>query len=150
MAYRFHCRECDSDTWVKNIDELFKKHTDSSGRFICHKCKSTDTYIHKSNDLQEPGEIWERWIKGVIRINTEYPTYFPYVFLIADKEDGDINGWQCNYYKDLRSQGGRLKPGAGPGGSPVLAVEDLFHILRHLLEVGVLTKQDVLDRISQM
>jgi hypothetical protein len=150
MAYWFHCRECSSDTWTANIVDLFNNHTNASGRFVCSNCKSTDTYIYKRSELREPGEIWERWIKGAIRIDSESETYSPYVFLTADTEDGDITGLHFNYYKDLRPQGGRLKSGAGPGGGPVLGVEDIFHILRHIIEIGALTKQDAEHRISQM
>ena len=46
-----------------------------------------------SSPLQEKGEIWERWIKGIIRIKTDYETYSPYIFLTADTEDGQVNGF---------------------------------------------------------
>ncbi|MCX7001352.1 MAG: hypothetical protein NT106_13825 [Candidatus Sumerlaeota bacterium] len=149
MAYTFKCRECSSNTWTANIVELFENYTNASGRFVCPNCKSTDTYIYKKSKLQEPGDFWERWIKGVIRIKTEYETYSPYIFLTAGSEDGDISDLHFNYYKDLRPQGGLLKPGAGPGGGPVLGVNDLFYVLRHLVKLGVLTKDYIVRRISK-
>ena len=85
--------------------------------------------------------MWTRWIKGVIPI--EKASYFPYVFLTADSEDGPVKGLHFHYYKDTRPTGGKLKHGHGPGGPPVLGVKDVFVIVKHLLNCGILNAEDV-------
>ena len=30
-------------------------------------CNSDDTFIFRESKLQEEGEVWQRWIKGVIK-----------------------------------------------------------------------------------
>jgi hypothetical protein len=100
-----------------------------------------NTFIYRSSDTQE-GETWERWIKGVIRIDSGQPTYCPYIFLTADTEDGPITGLHFNYYKDTRAlPNGKLKHGHGPGGAPVLDVDDLFTILRQLVSDEIVPKE---------
>jgi hypothetical protein len=152
MAYDVKCRACRSETWATNIVELFNNHTNSDGRFICSKCSGTDTFIYRISDLQEgPDETWERWIKGVIKIDSGIPTYSPYIFLTADSEDGSITGLHFHYYKDTRSQpGGRLKHGHGPGGPPVLSIDDLFTILQHLVSQGIISKDKVRDFAARL
>jgi hypothetical protein len=142
MAYQIKCKSCGADTWAGNVVDLFTDCANSQGRFVCSKCKGVDTFIHRISALQEgPDEFWERWIKGVIRIDSGYATYSPYIFLTSDTEDGPITGLHFNYYKDTRSQaGGRLKHGHGPGGAPVLGTDDLFTILRHLVASGIISK----------
>lgn len=152
MAYEVKCRTCEASTWATNIIELLKGHTNQEGRFVCSKCVGTDTFIHRISDLQEgPDEKWERWIKGVILIDSGIETYCPYIFLTADSKNGSITGLHFHYYKDTRAQpGGRLKHGHGPGGPPVLAIDDLFHILEHLVAQGILPKQRVDDFASRL
>jgi hypothetical protein len=147
MAYDLKCRTCDTRTWAGNIVDLLKDHTNESGRFVCSKCSGTDTFIFRSSVLQEgPEETWERWIKGVIRIDSRIETYSPYIFLTADLEDGPVTGLHFHYYKDTRAQpGGRLKHGHGPGGPPVLEIDALFNILEHLVTQGILPKERVRD-----
>jgi len=96
-----------------------------------------------SSPLQEKGEIWERWIKGIIRIKTDYETYSPYIFLTADTEDGQVNGIHFNYYKDTRSQGGRLKHGHGPGGASVLNKAELLVLLEKLILFGCISVAEI-------
>jgi len=68
-----------------NIVDRLKNHTNQCGRFVCSKCSGIDTSIYRISDLQEgPAEKWERWIKGVIQIDSGFETYCPYVFLTAD------------------------------------------------------------------
>jgi hypothetical protein len=145
MAYDFKCRSCRTTTSAGNIIDLFTTHTNPNGRFVCPKCMRTDTFIYRISDLQEgPEEKWERWIKGVIRIDSGIPTYSPYVFLTADSEDGPITGLHFHYYKDTRTQtSGRFKHGHGPGGPPVLGIDDMFTILAHLVSDGALAKEKV-------
>lgn len=145
MGYDFKCRSCQQITWAANIVDLLNVYTDPHGRFVCPQCGQTDTFIYRISKLQEgPEEHWERWIKGVIRIDSGIPTYSPYVFLTADFEDGPITGLHFHYYKDTRTHpGGRLKHGHGPGGPPVLGIEDIFTIIEHLIQNGVLTKERI-------
>jgi hypothetical protein len=147
MAYDVKCRGCNAHTAVGNIVDLLKDHTNQSGRFVCSKCSGTDTFIYRISALQEgPEQKWERWIKGVIPIDSGIETYSPYVFLTADSEDGPVTGLHFHYYKDTRAQpGGRLKHGHGPGGPPVLGIDGLFCILEHLVTQGILPKERVRD-----
>ncbi len=78
MAYDVKCRSCDAVTSAGNIIGLLKDHTNRSGRFVCSKCSGTDTFIYRISDLQEgPEEKFERWIKGVIPIDSGIETYSP-------------------------------------------------------------------------
>ena len=78
MGYDVKCRTCTAHTWAPNIVDLFNGHTDENGRFVCSKCSGLDTFIYRISDLQEgPEDKWERWIKGVIRIDAGSATYFP-------------------------------------------------------------------------
>jgi hypothetical protein len=145
MAYDIKCRTCGAITWPGNIVDLFQDCTNDKGRFVCSECGSVDTFIYRTSDTQE-GETWERWIKGVMRIDTGIPTYSPYIFLTSDAEDAPINGLHFNYYKDTRAMpNGKLKHGHGPGGAPVLHVDDLFTILRQLVSDEIVSK----ERLSQ-
>ena len=145
MGYDVKCRACDAHTWAGNVVDLFSSHTNENGRFVCSKCSGIDTFIYRISDLQEgPEEKWERWIKGVIRIDSGIPTYSPYIFLTADSEGGSVTGLHFHYYKDTRDQpGGRLKHGHGPGGPPVLGINDLFLIIEYLVVHGILPKEQV-------
>lgn len=144
MGYDIQCRECKTTTWAGNIVDLLTNHTDPGGRFVCAQCQGTDTFIYRESKLQEEGEVWHRWIKGVICVYTGIPTYSPYIFLTADAEDGPITGLHFHYYKDTRShKNGRLKHGHGPGGPPVLGTTDLFPIIEHLVSAGVLSRAEI-------
>jgi hypothetical protein len=141
MAYDIKCRDCETITRSWNVVDLFRDCTNEKGRFVCSKCEGMNTFIYRSSDTQE-GDTWERWIKGVIRIDSGIPTYSPYIFLTADSEEGPINGLHFNYYKDTRTMpNGKLKHGHGPGGAPVLAVDDLFTILHRLVADEIVSKE---------
>ena len=150
MAYKIQCRSCKKDTWAANIVDLLKEHTDPLGHFICANCDDTDTYIYRESTLQENGEVWERWIKGVIQIDSGIETYCPYVFLTADSEDGRPTGLHFHYYKDTRPQGGNLKHGHGPGGPPVLGINDMFTILEHLVAIRAVSADDIRDFANRL
>lgn len=142
MAYDIQCRRCRQYTYASNIVDLLKKHTNVKDKFVCQYCQSDDTFIYRKSNLQEDGEIWERWIKSVIQIDTGIETYSPYIFLTADSEEAQPNGLHFHYYKDTRSKpNGRLKHGHGPGGPPVLDIENLFTILEHLVTSNILKKE---------
>lgn len=143
-GYDIQCRKCKQLTWAVNIVDLLKEHVDAAGRFVCAHCGNTDTFIYRESPLQEEGEFWQRWVKGVIQIDSGIETYSPYIFLTADSEDGELTGLHVHYYKDTRSfPKGRLKHGHGPGGPPVLYNHDLFTIIEHLVTIGVVSKEEV-------
>lgn len=144
MAYDIECRTCRQHTWASNIVVLLNNHTSENGRFICQNCKSDDTFIFRESKLQEEGEVWQRWIKGVIKIETGILTYSPYIFLTADSKETNPNGLHFHYFKDTRSQGkGKLKHGHGPGGPPVLDIKDMFTIIKQLVSLNLIAKEDV-------
>jgi hypothetical protein len=144
MSYDIECRACKQHTWAKNIVDLLDQHWSEQGRFVCTHCTGTDTFIFRESGLQENGETWARWIKGVIRIDSGIETYSPYIFLTANAEDGEPTGLHFHYYKDTRAYpNGKLKHGHGPGGPPVLGVGDMFAIIEQLVRCGVLSKEVV-------
>ena len=151
MGYTIQCRSvnCKKETWATNIVTLIKDHTDKDGKIKCLSCGSADAYIYQESKLQEKGEIWKRFVKGVIPITTDFETYTPYVFLTAQKEDGEIDGIHFNYYKDTRNEGGRLKHGHGPGGAPVFSKGELFQLLNKLIAYGCLTEEEILDLVNK-
>ena len=117
MTWRIKCNsKCGKETWAGNIDELIKNHRDSDGWFLCECGKHG--HIEKSFDLQEPGETWEPYLRGIIPLGKRKDTYQPFVFLVSYKPNGPVNDIWFSYYKDTRPTGGRLKLGYGPGGPP--------------------------------
>jgi hypothetical protein len=131
MPYDIQCQKCKGHTWAGNIVDLIKEHTNAQGRFLCAHCGEVDTFIYRESQLQEEGETWERWIKGVILIDSGINTYSPYIFLTANSEDGEATGLHFHYYKDTRShKNGSLKHDHGPGGPPVLHKNDLSSLSR--------------------
>ena len=155
MPYEIQCRDCVKTTWVANIVDLIKNHIQSgSGKFICSHCSGKDTFIYRESKLNEKSddgtpEVWERWIKGVMTVDSGFETYCPYIFLTADSEDSQPNGLHFHYYKDTRTQeGGKLKHGHGPGGPPVLPIEDILLIIRHLIINGFLSKGKIINFIE--
>lgn len=137
---------CKKYTHAKNIVDLIDNHTDENGFFICEHCKnSNDTYIYKESDIQERDDSWERWLRGIIKIDSGVKTYSPYVFFIDDtkKDKPEEFRFQFQYYKDTRSDGGKIKHGHGPGGGPVLEIENLLYIIKHLIKIGSLSVKDI-------
>ncbi len=132
MTWEIQCStpSCGS-TKAKNIVDLLDHHTDQNGWFYCGKCKRHD-FIEKSFDLQEPGETWEPYLRGALRLGDEKDTYQPFVFLVSYKPNGTPTDIWFSYYKDLRGSGGKLKLGYGPGGPPVLATTQLAALVQRL------------------
>lgn len=151
MAYDIECRSCRQHTWAGNIVDLLRDCMDERGKFVCQHCGGTDTFIYRKSKLQEEGEVWERWIKGVIRIDSGIETYCPYIFLTADSEDGEPTSLHFHYYKDTRSKpNGRLKHGHGPGGPPVLDNKHLFLIIDRLVSLGILSKEEIKSFVDRL
>lgn len=144
MAYEITCRTCRKQSIASEIVELVQHHINENGQFLCSHCGSIETHIYRESDLQEKGRKWKRWVKGIVIVGSDEPTYVPYIFLTASAEDLPPNGLHFHYYKDTRSEpGGKLKHGHGPGGPPVLEITDLFKILERLIAIGVISRNAV-------
>lgn len=141
---------CRKPTKAWDIVDLIENHTEKNGKIKCTECGSTNASILQESKLQERGENWKRYIKGVIRIKTDVETYHPYIFLTASEENGEIDGIHFNYYKDTRNEGGRLKHGHGPGGAPVFSKGELFQLLDKLNDYGCISKNDMLGFVNKM
>jgi hypothetical protein len=118
MAWPIKCADtkCGMDTRAANIVDLVSKHRDPGGWFICASCGKRG-YIEKRFDLQEPGEVWEPFLRGIVLLGSPEDTYQPFVFLVSSAKNGLPDSVWFSYYKDLRKGGGRLKLGYGPRGS---------------------------------
>ena len=146
MAYIIQCGDskCNSKTGTENIVDLKRNHCDEQGWFLCGHCGSRG-YVHKKFELQEGGNPWEPYLKGIIQPRSYSDTagYQPFAFLVSgspEKEPDDI--WFA-YYKDFREQGGKLKVGYGPGGPPVFYITDMLDFVAQLVERGCLTADQV-------
>jgi hypothetical protein len=150
MGWEIKCNDtsCKKVTWAANIVDLISNHRDDSGWFLCQCGKPG--YIEKSFELQEPGEVWEPYLRGIIPLGDPEDTYQPFIFLVSYEPNGDPNDLWFSYYKDLRASGGRLKLGYGPGGPPVLGISSMLKLLRHLVEVGCITLDEIVGAISKM
>ena len=150
MGYWIECSQGCEDTgaWAQNIVDLLDNYRDSEDWFLCN-CGARG-YIRKSYELQEPGETWEPILKGAIRLGGPDDTYQPFVFLAGYKTDNVVDDVWFAYYKDLRSTGGRLKQGHGPGGPPVLGKDSVLELVLQLVLKGCIEPDEirkVLDRI---
>jgi hypothetical protein len=144
MGYKIDCDACKISSWASNIVELIENHLDRNNMLKCSNCGASGAFIYKTSETQSNQGPWERWVKGIIRIdyNDEYSKdYHPYVFLIHHGESphGKIDSVQISYYKDHRKIGGALKHGHGPGGTPVLDLIDVSNIHQKLIEIGVVS-----------
>ena len=95
-------------------------------------------------DLQEGGEPWKPYLKGIIQPNGYGDgVYQPFAFLTSESPDEDSSAIWFTYYKDMRKQGGRLKMGYGPGGPPVFEAEDVVDFVAQMIERGCLEAGEV-------
>jgi len=142
MGWLIKCTnaQCGQETWAENIIDLIANHRDSNGWFLC-RCGARG-YIEKNFELQESGETWKPYLRGIISLGHPDQTYQPFVFLVSYEPDGPANDVWFSYYKDLRPAGGRLKLGYGPGGPPVLGKEDVLRLVKHLVEIGCVTREE--------
>lgn len=147
MGWQIKCiANCGRESWAANIVDLIHKHRDSSGWFLCSCGKQG--YIEKRFALQEVGEVWEPYLRGAIPLGEESDTYHPFVFLVSYEPNGEVKDVWFSYYKDLRSSGGRLKLGYGPGGPPVLGKLVLLDLLNQLIKVECLKPSDVIKAVN--
>jgi hypothetical protein len=143
MGWLIKCTNirCGKETWAGNVVDLITSHRDRDGWFLC-QCGSHG-YIKKSFAIQEPGETWEPYLRGIIPLGNPDDTYQPFIFLVSYEPNGAANSLWFSYYKDLRASGGRLKLGYGPGGPPVLGKESVLQLLRQLRNIGCLTHDEI-------
>ncbi|MFH1131206.1 MAG: hypothetical protein V1754_07715 [Pseudomonadota bacterium] len=143
MGWLIKCTDtkCGMQTWAGNIVDLINDHLDSAGWLLCQCGKHG--YVEKSFELQESGETWEPYLRGIIPLGSPKDTYQPFVFLVSYEPSGPVNDIWFSYYKDLRATGGRLKLGYGPGGPPVLGKEDVLRLLRQLRDIGCFTREEI-------
>ena len=144
MGWSIKCSDskCSEFTWAKNIYDLIQNHTVKDGWFICSEC-GKHGYIEKHFKLQEPGKTWHPYLKGIISLGDEGDTYQPFVFLVSyDPMDKPKDVW-FSYYTDLRSSGGRLKLGYGPGGPPILNSSSIVYLLQRLIELKYISAKQI-------
>lgn len=149
MGWSIQCnnQDCKEYTWASNIVDLIDNHTNSQGWFVCGSCGASG-FIEKKFDLQEPGNTWEPYLRGAIRLGDPDDTYQPFVFMVSYEPDGKVNDIWFSYYKDLRETGGRLKLGYGPGGPPVLGTDQLLSLLKTLMELGLIDKKRIVELMA--
>lgn len=138
------CPDCNTKSRAWTIVDLIRDYRTATDRLCCPSCRA-DAYVQRSSHLQERGAVWERWIKGVIPVTTDAPSFTPYVFLTAASPTGPVSALHFNYYKDTRSEvGGRLKHGHGPGGAPVLTKGEFLTLIGRLVIDGIFTHAEVM------
>ncbi len=149
MSWKIKCTDssCGKQSWADNIVDLIANHRDGEGWLLCACGKHG--YIAKSFGLQEPGEVWEPYLRGAILLGKADDTYQPFAFLVSYEPNGEVTDIWFSYYKDLRGSGGRLKLGYGPGGPPVLDKASFLSLLSKLVATQCLTKQEVVRAVEK-
>ena len=141
MAWHINCNDrgnCGRTTGASNIVVLIDHHRNEDGYFQCGHCGSSG-YIEKTFRLQEPGETWNPYLKGIIRLgDSPDDTYQPFVFLVSNQPEEPPSQLWFSYYKDTRPSGGKLKLGYGPGGPPVLSASRVAQLVVELRQLNVL------------
>lgn len=145
MGWLIECNteSCDQKTWAQNIDVLLYNHRDPQGWFVCQCGKSTG-FIKKEFSLQEDGEFWAPFLRGAIKLGEKDNTYQPFVFMVSYESAGPVTDLWFSYYKDTRGiyPNGRLKLGYGPGGPPVLGMDQVYQLLNALAGCGMASRAD--------
>jgi hypothetical protein len=145
MAYPIDCPTCGAKSRAKDIVDLIKRHCSERHMIRCLKCGSDEAGIPRTSALQERGQVWQRFVRGIVPVRTASETYSPYVSLLSREATGEIDMVQISYYKDVRRRGGKLKHGHGPGGTPVLSKKQLLGLVADLREVGVLSTAEIIQ-----
>ncbi len=149
MSWTIDCCDpkCGNKTLAKNIVDLIDNHRNEDGWFKCSTCGGLG-YIEKRFNLQEPGETWEPYLKGIVPLGESGDTYQPFVFLVSYKPNENPNDAWFSYYKDTRQLGGRLKLGYGPGGPPVLGETQIIELVKTMVQRGCLDPEKLLHAIK--
>jgi hypothetical protein len=127
MAWTITCSKCNAKTVKWNIVDLIGSGTEGIKWFECELCGEPG-WIEKRFNLQETGATWDPYLHGVIKLGRAGETHQPFAFLVSRSKVREITSVWIGYYKDLRASGGRLKMGYGPGGPPVLSVENMENL----------------------
>lgn len=148
MPWTIKCSDptCTRYTGATNIVDLIDQHRDDQGWFLCSCGKKG--YIVKSFKLQEVGQIWEPYLKGIIALGDEDETYQPFVFNVSYTPESHPDSVWFSYYKDLREEGGILKMGYGPGGPPVLHKDSILELIKQLVTLQIISKEEVEKAIA--
>lgn len=148
MGWSIKCHKdsCTEQTRAYNIVDLIQNHRGKDGWIKCN-CGITG-YIEKSFRLQEVGDVWEPYLRGIITLGKKGETYQPFVYIVSYTPKGRCTDIWFSYYKDLREQGGKLKLGYGPGGPPVLHKTKIKHLIKILKEVGYFTDKDIKELVD--
>ena len=146
-------------SYPDNIHDLIQNETyyNKNRFFQCPDCKK-EGYIQKSYKLQERDqkgkqEEWNPLLRGAIKLGEENDSYQPFIFLVSYKpkrKPEDV--WFC-YYKDTRPSGGRLKLGYGPGGPPVLSIEQVLSLIKTVANsrlIGATTLKKLRDGLNRL
>jgi hypothetical protein len=149
MGWFIKCMDsqCRQQSAVPNIVELINRRRDEQGWFLCSCGKRG--YIEKTFAMQEGGDPWKPFLRGIIPLGTDGDWYQPFVFLVSYDPNGEVTSVWFSYYKDLRSKGGRLKLGYGPGGPPVLGKSALLNLLSKLRQAKYLTSEEVTRAVCE-
>jgi hypothetical protein len=148
MSYPINCPSCGGSS-ASDILDLIENHTDfrfgqNGGTVICSTCKHPATVFRRYN-LQEKDQTWHCWIRGVVRIPSEIPTYVPYALFTTSEEAGNVSdGIMISYYKDTRHEGGRLKHGHGPGGPAVLGKSELLTLISSSIKANLISREEII------
>ena len=115
--------KCGTTTNGGNIVTIIEQHTDDQHRFVCESCGGNG-YVVKNLKMQD-GEKVKIYYLGVF-VFAGKPGYQPFTYLCAyAQKDGKPptkpTHVQVCYYRDLRSKGGKLKLGHGPGAPPIIS-----------------------------
>lgn len=147
MGWLLSCAgNCAGRDSVANIVDLIHHHCGADGWFICTTCRSR-AYIERSFELQEGGEKWDPQLRGIVPLGHSDETYQPFVFLAGYRNDPEVMDVWFAYYKDLRSKGGKLKMGHGPGGPPVLDKSQVLKLIGDLVKRGVVSRDEVMSQL---
>ena len=132
MGWLIKCtnEQCEKETMAANIVDLITNHLNNDGWFLC-QC-GQHGYIEKSFNLQEPGQRWEPYLRGIVLLGKSDEPYQPFVFLVSDDMHGSVNATWFAYYKDLRKMGGRLNLTYGP----VTNTDQILLLLHKLTDLG--------------
>lgn len=149
MGWSIECcdNQCEKVSWADNIVDLVENHRAQTGLFQCSTC-GNDGYIKKAYPLQEKGETWKPYLKGILLLGKPGDTYQPFVFLVGYSSTDEPKDIWFSYYKDLRSTSGRLKLGYGPGGPPVISIEQVLSLVKTLAKMELIDQQ-IMTRFIQ-
>ena len=137
---------CEGGDRAKNIVNMIENYIDAEGWIRCN-CGGPG-YVEKHFDLQEPGETWEPFLRGIIPLGKVGASYQPFVYLVSYEPDGPVSDIWFAYYKDTRATGGILKMGYGPGGPPVLNKKDYMLLTKRLVDLKIITRKQIVKAIG--